>query len=59
MGNTNNTAIHIPNSQGWSIFVFLYMLIFKNFTDLPQLLEMQKNFASAKNPKCLKFGNEI
>ena len=58
MGNTNKTVIHIPKTQGWSIFVFIsYPLLLKNFTDLQQFLETKRNFALAKkrNPKNLKI----
>ena len=53
MRNTNKTVINIPYSKGWSIFVFIsYPLPFKNFTDLQQILEIIKNLALAKKPKC-------
>ena len=34
-------------------------LLFKNFMDLQQILEIKKNFALGKNPKCKKFENQI
>ena len=53
MGNTNKTVINIPETQGWSIFVFAsYPLLFKNFTDLQQIFEIENNFLLAKKPKC-------
>ena len=45
MGNTSKIVIHISWSQSWSLFVFL---LYKNFTDLQQILETKKNFALAK-----------
>ena len=32
--------------------LILYLFLFKNFTDLQQFLEIKKNFALAKKPKC-------
>ena len=29
-----------------------YVLLFKNFTDLQQILEIKKNFALVKKPQC-------
>ena len=53
MGNTNKTVIHIPQTQGWSIFAFIScLLLLKNLSGLQQILEIKKNFALAKNPKC-------
>ena len=52
MRNTNKAVIHIAQTQGCSISVFiLYPLLFKNFTDLQQYLQVKKNFALAKTPK--------
>ena len=49
MGNTTKFVIHISWSQSWSLFVFL---LYKNFTDLQQILETKKNFALAKKKIC-------
>ena len=52
MENTNKTVTHIPYTQDKSIFGFvLYILVFKNFTDLQQIFEIKQNFALTKKPK--------
>ena len=51
MGNTNKTMIHIPWTQGWSIFVFnSYPLLFQNFTDL-QILNQNEKFENSISTK--------
>ena len=53
MGNTNKTVIHIPLSEGRSLFVFnSYPLLFKHLIGLQQILGIKKNLALAKKPKC-------
>ena len=52
MENTNKTVTHIHYTQDKSIFGFvLYILVFKNFTDLQQIFEIKQNFALTKKPK--------
>ena len=49
MGKTkkNNPYITLRVDQYW-----FYLLLFKNFTNLQQVLEITKNFALANKPKC-------
>ena len=59
MENTNKTVTHIPYTQDKSIFGFvLYILVFKNFTDLQQIFEIKKICFEQKT-KILNFKNQI
>ena len=43
-------------AQGWPILAFIrYSLLFKNFTDLQQILDIEKNFALTEKPEMLKI----
>ena len=48
------TVIHIPNFRVGQYFI-RYQLLFKNFTNLQQILDIKKIFALAKNPKISKL----
>ena len=52
MENTNKTVTHNPYIPDKLIFGFiLYILVFKNFTDLQQIFEIKQNFPLTKKPK--------
>ena len=58
MGNINKTVIHIPLTQGWSIFVFTsYQLLFQNSADLRKIPDIKKDCVLVKRPKYKKFGS--
>ena len=48
------TVIHISNFRVGQYFI-RYQLLFKNFTNLQQILDIKKIFALAKNPKISKL----
>ena len=48
------TVIHIPNFRAGQYFI-RYQLLFKNFTNLQQILDIKKILALAKNPKISKL----
>ena len=42
-------------AQGWPILAFIrYSLLFKNFIDLQQILDIEKNFTEKKKTELLK-----
>ena len=52
MGNINKPVIHIPLTQGWSIFVFTsYQLLIQNSADLQKIPDIKKDFVLVKRPK--------
>ena len=61
MKNAKKTVIHIHQLSVAPTFFFIwYPLLFKNFPDLYQILEIKKNFALAKitrNAKDFKMFN--
>ena len=34
MGNAKKTAIHIPELNAWSVFIFIHYLLFQDLADL-------------------------
>ena len=56
MGNAKKTVIHIPKFRLLNICLYSkYSLLFRNVTDLQQILEIKNNFVLKKKVKNFKI----